>query len=141
MARPEGLEPPTPSFEGWCSVQLSYGRTRLIILRDQGPEAGDQCRGSAGLFLAAGLAGGRETREHVHGPAADPHAVPGFAPSPFAAYRMAIRLRVWHEAQRPDSNCSTASFQIRHSTAAPGNFRTTLPSRSMKNVSGMPVIP
>ena len=26
MARPEGLEPPTPRFEAWCSIQLSYGR-------------------------------------------------------------------------------------------------------------------
>ena len=24
--RPEGLEPPTPSSEGWRSIQLSYGR-------------------------------------------------------------------------------------------------------------------
>jgi hypothetical protein len=26
MARPEGLEPPTPWFEAKCSIQLSYGR-------------------------------------------------------------------------------------------------------------------
>ena len=26
MARPEGLEPPTPRFEAWYSIQLSYGR-------------------------------------------------------------------------------------------------------------------
>ena len=26
MACPEGLEPPTPSLEGWCSIQLSYGQ-------------------------------------------------------------------------------------------------------------------
>ena len=25
-ARPEGFEPPTPRFEAWCSIQLSYGR-------------------------------------------------------------------------------------------------------------------
>ena len=24
--RPEGFEPPTPRFEAWCSIQLSYGR-------------------------------------------------------------------------------------------------------------------
>ncbi len=27
MACPEGLEPPTPSLEGWCSIQLSYGQS------------------------------------------------------------------------------------------------------------------
>ena len=26
LACPEGLEPPTPSLEGWCSIQLSYGQ-------------------------------------------------------------------------------------------------------------------
>src|SRR5262245_8097331 len=26
LVRSEGLEPPTPSFEGWCSIQLSYER-------------------------------------------------------------------------------------------------------------------
>lgn len=26
VACPEGLEPPTPSLEGWCSIQLSYGQ-------------------------------------------------------------------------------------------------------------------
>jgi hypothetical protein len=26
LARPEGLEPPTPRFEAWCSIRLSYGR-------------------------------------------------------------------------------------------------------------------
>jgi hypothetical protein len=31
MARPEGLEPPTPRFEAWCSIQLSYGRVTLSV--------------------------------------------------------------------------------------------------------------
>ncbi len=26
MARPVGLEPTTPRFEAWCSIQLNYGR-------------------------------------------------------------------------------------------------------------------
>jgi hypothetical protein len=26
MARPAGIEPATTSLEGWCSIQLSYGR-------------------------------------------------------------------------------------------------------------------
>lgn len=26
VARPEGIEPPTPRLEGACSIQLSYGR-------------------------------------------------------------------------------------------------------------------
>ena len=28
MARPERFELPTPRFEAWCSIQLSYGRAR-----------------------------------------------------------------------------------------------------------------
>ncbi len=28
--RPEGIEPPTPGSEVRCSIQLSYGRTRLF---------------------------------------------------------------------------------------------------------------
>ena len=28
MARPERFELPTPRFEAWCSIQLSYGRRR-----------------------------------------------------------------------------------------------------------------
>ena len=26
LVRPEGFEPPTPKFEAWYSIQLSYGR-------------------------------------------------------------------------------------------------------------------
>jgi hypothetical protein len=29
MARSEGFEPPTPRFEVWCSIQLSYERVLL----------------------------------------------------------------------------------------------------------------
>ncbi len=29
MARPERFELPTPRFEAWCSIQLSYGRFRI----------------------------------------------------------------------------------------------------------------
>jgi hypothetical protein len=28
VARPERFELPTPRFEAWCSIQLSYGRRR-----------------------------------------------------------------------------------------------------------------
>src|SRR4030067_2681932 len=28
LARPTGIEPVTPSLEGWCSIRLSYGRKR-----------------------------------------------------------------------------------------------------------------
>jgi hypothetical protein len=30
MARPAGFEPATTRLEGGCSIQLSYGRFRLI---------------------------------------------------------------------------------------------------------------
>src|SRR5579885_2757424 len=39
MARPAGIEPATTSLEGWCSIQLSYGRVR----RTEGPGL-RQCR-------------------------------------------------------------------------------------------------
>ena len=31
MARSEGFEPPTPRFEVWCSIQLSYERPGLLF--------------------------------------------------------------------------------------------------------------
>ena len=31
LARREGLEPPTPRFEAWCSIRLSYRRAVLSI--------------------------------------------------------------------------------------------------------------
>ncbi len=30
MARPKGFEPLTPRFVVWCSIQLSYGRKRMM---------------------------------------------------------------------------------------------------------------
>jgi hypothetical protein len=30
LARSEGFEPPTPRFEVWCSIQLSYERRRAF---------------------------------------------------------------------------------------------------------------
>ena len=30
LARSEGFEPPTPKFEVWCSIQLSYERASGI---------------------------------------------------------------------------------------------------------------
>ena len=32
MARSEGFEPPTPRFEVWCSIQLSYERGCCTIV-------------------------------------------------------------------------------------------------------------
>ena len=32
MACPEGIEPPTHSLEGCCSIQLSYGQKRELSL-------------------------------------------------------------------------------------------------------------
>ncbi len=38
MARSEGFEPPTPRFEVWCSIQLSYERTSPSLAK-RPPEA------------------------------------------------------------------------------------------------------
>ncbi len=37
VARPERFELPTPRFEAWCSVQLSYGRN--VIMKQEAREA------------------------------------------------------------------------------------------------------
>ena len=31
MVRAEGFEPPTPSSEDWCSIQLSYARIKMFV--------------------------------------------------------------------------------------------------------------
>ena len=36
VACPAGLEPATPSLEGWCSIQLSYGQLGLVWARWSG---------------------------------------------------------------------------------------------------------
>jgi hypothetical protein len=33
LARSEGFEPPTPRFEVWCSIQLSYERTAVSLAK------------------------------------------------------------------------------------------------------------
>ena len=35
LARREGFEPPTPRFEAWCSIQLSYRRVRGLTITDR----------------------------------------------------------------------------------------------------------
>ena len=47
LACPEGLEPPTPSLEGWCSIQLSYGqldRVRTLANKSDGRGGGIRTR-------------------------------------------------------------------------------------------------
>ena len=38
MARPERFELPAPKFVAWCSIQLSYGRTKGRVLSGRGME-------------------------------------------------------------------------------------------------------
>ncbi len=52
LARREGFEPPTPRFEAWCSIQLSYRRAGLRERLDTGR------RGVAPAWGRAELAGG-----------------------------------------------------------------------------------
>lgn len=37
MARPGGLEPTTPRFVVWYSIQLSYGRTLITVTSATAP--------------------------------------------------------------------------------------------------------
>ncbi|VAY87267.1 conserved hypothetical protein [mine drainage metagenome] len=38
MACPTGIEPVTPSLEGWCSIRLSYGHSLGSTLYGRGGE-------------------------------------------------------------------------------------------------------
>ena len=73
MACPEGLEPPTPSLEGWCSIQLSYGQL-VCLSADPGADRGGFCEGkrtvsatgntgTAGREEEGGRGGGIRTRD------------------------------------------------------------------------------
>jgi hypothetical protein len=57
MVRPERFELPTPCFVGKCSIQLSYGRT-LLILSDLLKMADSQFLPLVGDFVG--------TRLHCH---------------------------------------------------------------------------
>jgi hypothetical protein len=71
VARPERFELPTTKFVAWYSIQLSYGRTELLIMRMEGvvvnawEEIGLGCRGpvhgrlTVALFCLLYREGGR----------------------------------------------------------------------------------
>jgi hypothetical protein len=63
VARPEGLEPPTPRFVVWCSIQLSYGRSGRRGRSGTGPPrqgpATEVHSGRASLAASALAGGGR----------------------------------------------------------------------------------
>ena len=55
MACPEGIEPPTPSLEGWCSVQLSYGQYWTDAAKLDTTHRVDTClEGSCSIQLSYG---------------------------------------------------------------------------------------
>ena len=53
MVRPEGLEPPTLGSEVRCSIQLSYGRARVI--RTMLPRGCQETRHPTAAFIARTL--------------------------------------------------------------------------------------
>jgi hypothetical protein len=58
MARREGLEPPTPRFEAWCSIQLSYRRVPVESrVRTGGRQTGDRPVPAALATLTARVVG------------------------------------------------------------------------------------
>src|SRR5438045_7717555 len=46
LACPAGLEPTTPSLEGWCSIRLSYGQSASKLQKMQIPGRGERIRTS-----------------------------------------------------------------------------------------------
>src|SRR4051812_35512724 len=55
MACPEGIEPPTPSLEGWCSIRLSYGQRAERGVTASAQSQLEQRLGSDELVGAAGF--------------------------------------------------------------------------------------
>ena len=54
VACPTGLEPVTPSLEGWCSIRMSYGHQDLSPLRPRRTEAADEPAEKVGLRQSQG---------------------------------------------------------------------------------------
>ena len=57
MACPEGIEPPTHSLEGCCSIQLSYGQSKIQDPQTKSPRKHDVGEATDCVLYLVGVQG------------------------------------------------------------------------------------
>jgi hypothetical protein len=101
LACPEGIEPPTHSLEGCCSIQLSYGQSRRVVATRRSKRNSKKETPNKNAPQTGGLQGekvGRSTRIRTLDPLvpnqvryqAAPHSEAVILPEEITAFRIAF---------------------------------------------------